>query len=130
MIRIESIPGTISPEAARIQWRRQAEATRIPHCHDCRAYLADVSDGVLKALVSHDEVRPGLLLWHLSVSFRGPNGELCRLPSWDELKHAKFQLVPADVPMILLFPRRQAPYVNVHNTTLHLFESTEEDIDL
>ncbi len=121
---LSGIPGTISPETARIRWHRQADDR-----HGNRVYAAAVADGALVALVSQDEVRPGLPLWHLSVSFRDHEGGLTRLPTWDELKHAKFQLVPANVPMVLIFPRRGVPYVDLHQTTLHLWESTEPEID-
>src|SRR5215471_4395308 len=84
--------------------------------------------GRLKAILSRDEVAPGRLLWHLSVSHTDPDGRPDRCPTWDELKSAKYQLVPDDVVMVLIFPRKKAEYVNVHSTCLHLWEE-EKPID-
>jgi hypothetical protein len=121
------IPGTISPKVARLRWIRQADF------HDTRAYRADTADGYLLALVSRDAAgEGGKLLWHLSVSHKNGGGQFDRLPSWDELKHAAYRLVPADVPFVLIFPRRSTPaeaYVNIAETCLHLWESTEARID-
>lgn len=87
-----------------------------------RSYRADVNDGVLVAVLSRDPAGGGgSLLWHISVSFRDVSGNHTRCPTWDELKSAKFQLVPVDVPMILLFPMKSESYVNIHPTTLHLW---------
>lgn len=122
------IPGTISPEAARIRWMRVVTPDNLLR----RAYRAQVSDGFLGAIVTHDEVEPGKLLWHLSVSHVDKHNRPDRCATWDELKHAFYRLVQKDVPFVLIFPRRSTPkerYVNIHDTTLHLWESTE-DVDL
>jgi hypothetical protein len=74
----------------------------------------------------------GRLLWHISVSHRDANSQPDRCPNWDELKHAAYRLVPADVPLVLIFPRRTTPkklYVNVMESCLHLWESDEVGID-
>ena len=121
--QLADIPGTISPEAKCIQWCRNQR---------CQGYVyeAILIDGMLTAIVSHDPAgKLGKLLWHVSVSHRDAAGIEDRCPTWDELKHAKYQLVPADVPMVLVFPRKTAPYVNTASTCLHLWES-EEEIDL
>jgi hypothetical protein len=60
------------------------------------------------------------------------NGQPDRCPTWDELKHAAYRLVPADVPLVLVFPRRSTPpelYVNIAEYCLHLWESEDETID-
>jgi hypothetical protein len=125
MISLEGIPGTVSPEVARIRW------VRVPFPEPARAYMADVPDGFLKAICSHDEVMPGQKFWHLSVSHMDNQRRPDRLPTWDELKHAFYRLVQEDIPFVLIFPRRSTPkekYVNLHETTLHLWQA-EEDID-
>jgi hypothetical protein len=127
MIEREGIPGTISSEASRIRWYSIADHS------GCKRYRADVADGFLIAMLSRDEVAPGRLLWHLSVSHRDGHGQLDRCPTWDELKHAFYRLVHVDVPFVLIFPRRSTPpenYVNLAETCLHLWESTEETLDL
>lgn len=120
-----SIPGSfVDRSVAGIDWRELPSPSR-----EQKAYGATVADGVLFALVSQDQTTAGKL-WHVSVSFRDRDGSYSRCPTWDELKHAKFHLVPADIAMVLIFPRKNVPYVNVHSTTLHLWESTDKNIDV
>jgi hypothetical protein len=125
MEKFAGIPGTISAEAKRIRWNRLEDTA-----WGGRAYRADTGDGILVALLSQDPAGAGgKLLWHLSVSHRDRDDKPDRCPNWDELKRAVYELVKADVCMVLIFPRRGAPYVDVHPTTLHLWESDKE-IDL
>ncbi len=132
MVSLAGIPGTLSPEAARIRWLRGQDLQDPASGTICRTYHADVADGLLVAMLSHDcvpDATPqGRLLWHLSVSHRDRANRPDRVPTFDELKSAMYRLVQADVPMVLIFPRRSTPadqYVNVHETCLHLWESTE-----
>ena len=118
------IPGTfINPSANAIRWHRG------PDHPSGRTYIADMIDGHLKAIVSRDETKQGPL-WHVSISHVGHDWHPDRCPTWDEMKHAKYTLVPDDVPMVLIFPRKTAPYTNTYPTCLHLWESTEKDVDL
>lgn len=55
---------------------------------------------------------------HISVS--APD----RYPSWDELASARDKFGGPDRRMMMLFPPR-SEYVNVHQTTLHLWEVSE-----
>jgi hypothetical protein len=123
---MNDIPGTtVENKTKPIRWHKTTSppiGTR---------YRADTDEGILIAIVGHEPVeKNGVIryLWHLSVSFRTHQGEETRTPNWDELKSAKYQLIPVDVPMVLIFPCRAAPYVNVHETCLHLWEA-EEGID-
>lgn len=120
------IHGTTEKKAAALRWkRRQDLESSLPPGHRC--YTAAAEDGLFKAVVSKDPAGPGgKLIWHLSVSKVDRHGSPDRCPTWDELKSAKYQLVPEDVCMVLIFPRKSAPYVNVATTCLHLWESTEE----
>ncbi len=93
-----------------------------------QCFQASVHDGVLSIIVSHDGG-----MWHISVAHRAGWGDggkeiLTRLPTWDELKWAKYGLVPVDVPMTLDFPRSTDPYVNVHETCLHLWEVPDAQV--
>jgi hypothetical protein len=126
MATLAGIPGSINAEAARIRWYRQPDAV----LGGMKVYMADVADGRLVAMVSRDDVQPGQPTWHLSLSHRQADGVTPdRVPNWDELKHAAYRLIPDDVPMVLVFPRRSTPpamYVNIHETTLHLWESVAD----
>lgn len=53
--------------------------------------------------------------WHLSISH--PN----RYPTWDEIKEARYLLVPDEVTMAMLLPPK-AEYVNVSENCFHLWE--------
>jgi len=66
--------------------------------------------GPCQVLVSHP--RSG---WHLSVSRKD------RLPTWEEVRDARYALVPDEVTMALLLPPR-AEYVNLHDYCLQAYE--------
>lgn len=106
---IPSGPGT-SLGAEGILW------TRLPDTGPMRVYVAEVPDGVLRALVSHEPEG-----WHLSVSFSAILKDDLRLPSWDELKDARYRFVPDRAHMAALLPPR-AEWVDFHPTCLHLWE--------
>lgn len=60
--------------------------------------------------------------WHLSIS--RPD----RLPTWEEVRDARYALVPDEATMALLLPPR-AEYVNVHDFCLQLYEIPGEYIE-
>src|SRR5262245_56756431 len=104
------MPGTFHPSLQGLRWIRNLRVDG-----PARMYEAEAVDGWLRAMVSRDPTTHGDL-WHISVSHWSRDRKPDRCPTWDELKHAKFSLMPADVPMVLIFPRRAAPYVNEHPT--------------
>jgi len=53
--------------------------------------------------------------WHMSISHRS------RLPTYDEIKGARYKLLPDDVYMAQIFPPEKE-FVNVHPYCLHLWE--------
>ena len=59
--------------------------------------------------------------WHLSISRPG------RLPSWEEVRDARYALVPDEATMALLLPP-SSEYVNVHEYCLQLYEIPGEYI--
>ena len=118
-----TIPGS-SMSATTIRWWRIAYDVEVH-----RAYRAKVPDGFLVAIVSRDDAGETCPLWHISISHRDAADVPDRCPTWDEMKSAKYQLVPKDIAMVLVFPRANVPYVDVHPTCLHLWESTEKRID-
>ena len=90
-----------------------------------RAFQKDLPDGHLSALVAPPYRKQG---WHISVSHRtrivDPDTKRPmpgRLPTWDEMKEARYRFAPDNVTMAMLLPPK-ALYVNVHPTTLHLWQ--------
>lgn len=53
--------------------------------------------------------------WHLSISHP------TRYPTWDEVAHARYALIPDGVTMAMLLPP-QAEYVNLSAYCLHLWQ--------
>jgi hypothetical protein len=57
--------------------------------------------------------------WHLSISC------MHRYPTWDEIKAARYDLLPADITMAMLLPPPD-DYVNVHKNCFHLHQIADE----
>jgi len=57
--------------------------------------------------------------WHLSIS--RPD----HYPSWDEIKLARYDLLPANITMALIFPPPEE-YVNIHPNCFHLHQMPNE----
>lgn len=55
---------------------------------------------------------------HLSISH--PK----RYPTWDEIKEARYQFLPDDCYMALMFPPRKY-WLNIHKNCFHLWEVQE-----
>lgn len=87
---------------------------------DC--FQRDIEDGHLSVFVGVED--PG---WHLSISHRsnllGPNGRHPpgRYPTWDEIAEARYRFCPSDITMAMLLPPKDE-YVNLHETTFHLWQ--------
>lgn len=68
------------------------------------------------AIVEHEPVEiGGAAVWHLSISCAR------RYPTWDEIKQARYGLLPDAITMAMLLPP-SAQYVNVHPNCFHLWE--------
>jgi len=53
--------------------------------------------------------------YHMSISHPS------RYPTWDEIRDARYALLPDDVTMAMLLPPK-SEYVNVHERCFHLWE--------
>jgi hypothetical protein len=53
--------------------------------------------------------------WHMSVSRQD------RLPTWDEIAHARYTLVPDEVTMAAILPPK-GEYINVHNFCMQVIQ--------
>lgn len=73
--------------------------------------------GECKIIVSR-ELMDNELRWHLSISCQN------RLPTWEELRDARYALLPDDVTMVMILPPKK-DYVNVHDYCFHLHEIIE-----
>lgn len=73
----------------------------------------------LRVFVGREPLGPGGAgRWHLSIARED------RYPTWDEIKAARYDLLPDDVTVALLLPP-QSEYVNIHNNCFHLHEVKE-----
>lgn len=61
----------------------------------------------------------GDLGWHLSISC--PH----RYPSWEEIRAARYDLLPLDITMAMLLPPPEE-YVNLHPNCFHLHQIPNE----
>src|SRR3954452_7604681 len=63
-------------------------------------YQREVDDGHLSAFVTKEPSGPGgVVEWHLSISHRTNDvpARPGRYPTWDEIAHARYELLPADM---------------------------------
>jgi len=82
-----------------------------PESENLRGYVND--DG-MQILLSVDHGRR-----HMSISTAD------RIPTWDEIKHAREQFLPLGKHFVLALPPSQH-YVNRHPYTMHLWECLPE----
>jgi hypothetical protein len=78
--------------------------------------------GKLRILIGQQvmgDVRAGgLLRWHMSISCAD------RYPTWNEIRDARYALLPDDCTMAMLLPPK-TQYVNIHQNCFHLHEIIE-----
>lgn len=95
---------------------------------ETRAWQRDIHDGHLSVFAG-----PEPSGFHLSISHRtnvlGPKGHPMpgRYPTWDEIHDARYRFAPLDKTMAMLLPP-QNEYVNLHETTFHLWEIPNEEM--
>ncbi len=94
-----------------------------------RMYQREAGDGHLTVLVGQEAGK-----WYLGISHRlsivVPGTGLPapgRLPTWEEIREARYRFLPDDLTFALLLPP-SAEYVNLHPTTMHLWELPEEAV--
>ncbi len=66
--------------------------------------------GDCRAIVSIDNG-----YWHLSISHAS------RYPTFDEIRDARYELLPNDITVAMLYPPKEE-YINLHNNCFHLWE--------
>lgn len=130
MTTIDGVPGTfLDPATNAIRFHRwpemEAMVSRVvPH----RVYVARVSDGQLRAMTSQDPRYAGGM-WRLSLSVMNPDGSCVRYPSWDEIKLARYRLIPKGVNMAMILPDDHSLYVDAMPVCLQMVQCPNEWVD-
>lgn len=90
---------------------------------------AELEDGHLTVLFGKEPAgQNGKMIWHLSMSHRSSHltddaGHPLpgRLPTWAEIHEARYRFLPNEIYAAILLPPKEE-YVNLHPTTMHLYE--------
>lgn len=91
---------------------------------DAKVYRRNVHDGRLISIVG---VIPHQGL-HLSITHKKHDGEVGRYPTWDEIAHARDELLPSDLGFSMALPPTDGDdYVAVYPTTFHLHQDRGHD---
>jgi hypothetical protein len=89
----------------------------------CRLYQRETFDGHLSAIVGVEPTG-----WHMSISHKTKGKHpTFRYPTWDEIAHARYTLLPDDIDFVMHLPKI-TEYVDIHPTTFHLHEHPERDL--
>jgi hypothetical protein len=85
---------------------------------DLVCYQREVADGHLSVFVGREPDG-----FHLSISHRTNDHppQPGRYPTWDEIVEARYEFCPGAMTMVMYLPPK-SEYVNVHETTFHLWE--------
>jgi hypothetical protein len=112
------VPGTWEHGDPGTPIERPWKANEIGYMNEIGLRAKRYSMGGTNILVSREPVRAdGALMWHLSIS--RPN----RHPSWDDIKAARYRLLPLDLTFaIILPPPDQYTNVEAQDHVFHLWE--------
>ena len=75
--------------------------------------------GGCRIIIAREVYNSHELRWHMSISRND------RYPSWDEIRDARYALLPDDVTIAMLLPPK-AEYVDLHPNCFHLHEIVEK----
>lgn len=82
-----------------------------------RAFVFKGESGTLvRVMLSKDAGR-----WHISVSCKD------RYPTWEEIKAARYELVPEEAFMVMALPPPEH-YINLHSNAFHLWETNDRGL--
>lgn len=88
----------------------------------CKAFSKKIMDGYLTVFAGKEPTGADRkMLWHLSISHKRNRNDPGRIPTWQEIKEARYAFCPDGVYMAMILPPKQE-FVNLHPTTMHLHE--------
>lgn len=93
----------------------KADALKLPCSKEefieaTKGQVLTIAKGDLRIIIGVEDGK-----WHISLSTAS------RLPIYAEMKYLRYELLPDDCYMAMIFPPK-AEFVNVHEFTLHLWE--------
>ena len=90
--------------------------------YQSRVFRKRIEDGILQVFFGREPLGPeGELVWHMSISHNLAGGGPGRIPTWYEIKDARYRFIPDEIHMAMILPPK-AEFVNVHETTMHLHQ--------
>lgn len=120
------IPGTFIDESSkRLRFQRIQTPGGVTTTPNAKWYVAgNCPDGQLRVCVGYEPASKLGSLWHMSISHAAPNGFI-RLPTWDEIRAARYQLIPQDVTMAMILPSNRDNgryYIDTNPWTLQFWQ--------
>lgn len=88
---------------------------------EVKIFTRRVRDGELRSIVSCD---PPDYRWNLTITHTGRKE---RYPTWEELTHARYELLPGKLCMALYLPSIEDAVGPPTASTLHLIETKTAD---
>lgn len=116
----------IPPEDVGDGWKK-IQLPSHPMYANAANFAKQIRDGYLNVMVEHRKKRDDPKIfpfgrWHLSISHNPLlPGRMVRMPTWEEMKDARYKFTPNGVNMAIMFPPDEL-YYNLHPTCLHLLE--------
>ena len=96
------------------------DTLRASELKDAKFYTKKTGNELLQVIIGHEERNEkNKKLWHMSISLQN------RYPTWDEIKSARYELLPIGLTFMMLLPPPNE-YVNVHPNCFHLWEYSEK----
>jgi hypothetical protein len=87
-----------------------------------KVYQRHITDGKLRVFIAEEPfMKDKQFGIHLSIAFTDNKGNTTRYPNWDEIIHAREELLPGNKTFVMYLPP-ESEYVSFHDTTFHLWE--------
>lgn len=106
------MPNSLSTNRIAHDFRRVPAPPNLAHC---QAYVLNGECSIFVGIEPNRERGIIRQRWHVSIAHP------TRYPTWDEIKAARYELVPHSVTMAMILPPPDE-YVNTHKNCFHLHE--------